>query len=319
MPGVYNAEDAERFLHKWFLGCEGLIELRYWPRGVKDAKQEWFTIDNIPNLARRAIELSQGGNEVYFGVSTRRGRKGDKASVNMLPGLFADLDFGDNGIAVSERLKKYRVQPTSVVHSGGGFHLYFQFEAPMYADAKLQRQIKALVKDLGADRAATDTSRVLRVPGTFSYKNDLPVTLQSLEDTPLSFSAFDYLLLEDVEETSPLPISGEIPDTLPDSFIQILEKSARVREIWDAPLGGKYPSLNEKALAVANECHYGRLSLEDAIAVQGALYEIGGKPREEGIRKARYTLPRAGYTGEGAQPRTQAAMAGPAPGQGTLK
>ena len=98
----------------------------------------------------------------------------------MLPGPFCDLDFsafagGETGAL--ERLELFNPRPTAVIHSGGGLHCYWQLNTPLHPTKETGALIRALVRELGADRAATDLSRVLRVPGTWSWKRDAPVRL----------------------------------------------------------------------------------------------------------------------------------------------
>ncbi len=88
---IYGVEAAAHFLESWFHGCEGLVELRFKRDG--HMIQEFFSIDSLANMAHRSVALSSEGCEVYFGVATRKQRKGDKASVAVVPGLFCDLDF----------------------------------------------------------------------------------------------------------------------------------------------------------------------------------------------------------------------------------
>ena len=175
---LYGVEAASHFLHNWFKGCGGLAELRY---KVNDRMaQEWFSLDCLENMARRAVALSSEGCEVYFGVATRLERKGRKASVAMVPGFYCDLDFAPfegGGIEALERLDRFKPQPTAVIHSGGGLHCYWRLKTPLMPTPQIQAIIKAVVRELGADPAATDLSRVLRVPGTWSWKRDAPVRL----------------------------------------------------------------------------------------------------------------------------------------------
>lgn len=175
---VYGVEAASHFLEYWFRGCEGLAELRY--KSSDRMFQEFFSLNCLDNMARLAVTLSSEGHEVYFGVSTRLERRGRKDSVAMVPGLYCDLDFSSfeaGGIDALERLDRFNPQPTTVVHSGGGLHSYWRLKTPLLPTPQTQAMVKALVRELGADPAATDLSRVLRVPGTWSHKRDAAVKL----------------------------------------------------------------------------------------------------------------------------------------------
>ncbi len=175
---IYGVEAADHFLHNWFAGCEGLVALRY--KRDDHMIQEFSSIDSLANMAHRSVALSSEGCEVYFGVSTRLERKGRKQSVAQVPGLFADLDFDPfeaGGIDALERLDRFTPQPTGVVHTGRGCHCYWRLRVPLLPASDTQARLRAMVREVGADPAATDLSRVLRVPGTWSHKRDAPVKI----------------------------------------------------------------------------------------------------------------------------------------------
>ena len=175
---MHGVEAASHFLRYWFLGCEGLAELRY--KTADRMVQEWFDLGCLENMARRAVTLSSEGSEVYFGVCTRLERRGRRDSVAQVPGLFCDLDFGAfaaGAIEALERLDSFTPQPTALVHSGGGLHSYWRLKIPLLPAVQTSAMIRALVRELRGDHAATDLSRVLRVPGTWSFKRDAPVRL----------------------------------------------------------------------------------------------------------------------------------------------
>lgn len=175
-------EGADHFLRAWFAGCEGLAELRcLTPDG---ARQEFFALTHLQNMAVRAMELSGQRAEVYFGCATRMkvpGRpRGRNTDVLHLPGLWVDLDFErfDAGsIDAFEHLEAFRPRPTQVVHTGGGVHVYWKFAEPLLPTDRRRAMLRALARTLAADPAATDFARVLRVPGTWSWKRETPVRL----------------------------------------------------------------------------------------------------------------------------------------------
>ena len=170
---------AAHFFQCWFRGiADGLVELRY----KRDGRmiQEFSSLDSLPNMAHRSVDLSSKGAEVYYGVSTRYGRKGRKENVAQVPGFFADLDFDRfdaGGIEAMERLDGFKPKPTNVIHTGAGCHVYWKLREPLYPEPRTHAMLKAVVREVGADPAATDLSRVLRVPGTWSWKRDMPVRL----------------------------------------------------------------------------------------------------------------------------------------------
>ena len=175
----YGVEAAAHFLPYWFRGImDGLVELR--SKMGDRMGQEFFSLDRLDNMARQAVTLSSEGAEVFFGVSTRLERKGRRESVAQVPGFFSDLDFDRfdaGGIEALERLDQFTPPPTQVIHTGGGLHCYWRLTTPLFPTPKTQAMLRAVVREVGADPAATDLSRVLRVPGTWSWKRDAPVKL----------------------------------------------------------------------------------------------------------------------------------------------
>lgn len=171
---------ACHFLESWFGNCDGLVELRCLTPHC--ALQEFFALTHLEKMADRAVELSRERAEVYFGCATRvkvRGRpRGRNADVLHIPGLWCDLDFSEvDGIDVMERLESFRPRPTQIVHSGGGLHVYWKLVEPGLPTPQRRAMLRAVTRALGADPAATDFARVLRVPGTWSWKRELPVRL----------------------------------------------------------------------------------------------------------------------------------------------
>lgn len=169
---------AVHFVERLFPdGGGGLLELRYKVRG--GMRQEFFPLTHRRSFASRAVELS-GEYETYFGVAVRKGRKGDKAGIAYLPALFADLDFGrfeGGGIEALERLDGFSPPPTAVIWTGGGLHCFWRLREPLYPTAKTQAILRALIRSIGADPGASDLSRVLRLPGTFSHKRQAATRL----------------------------------------------------------------------------------------------------------------------------------------------
>ncbi len=185
---IYGIEAAAHFFEFWFRGIvDGLAELRYKPPDGDGMRQEFFALNHLENMARRAIALSSEGCEVYFGVSTRLERRGRKDSVAIVPGFFCDLDFSPfeaGGIDALERLDRFTPPPTQVIHTGGGLHVYWRLTTPLLPTPKTQAMLRAVVREVGADPAASDLSRVLRVPGTWSRKRDAPVKLLRCDCEP---------------------------------------------------------------------------------------------------------------------------------------
>ena len=169
------------FLQAWFAYCpsDQFLELRAIRAGDRIVRQHFFTLDAIPELYWRACELVEEF-DCYFGVCPRIRPQGDKASVTHAPGLWADLDFkrfADGETGALCKLGAFPLPPTWLVATGGGFHVYWQLKEAVWADVNFEGRLKGLVKALNADPAATDRSRVLRIPGSWHQTRNFQVRL----------------------------------------------------------------------------------------------------------------------------------------------
>lgn len=161
------------FLRDWFstVPPDQYLEGRAIHPRSRSVVQEWFTPDAINGFCAWARPLVD--YDTYFGVCPRIRPQGDKASVTHATGLWCDLDFKrfeDGEAGALQKLADFPLSPTWVVATGGGFHVYWQLRQAVRADAAFEGRLKGVVRALVADPAATDRSRVLRIPGTVNHK-----------------------------------------------------------------------------------------------------------------------------------------------------
>jgi RepB DNA-primase from phage plasmid len=113
--------------------------------------------------------------EVYVSMNTLRpgatGRtKGDIATVRHLY-----LDFDENGTEAVERLLRRQELPRPTYRmssSPGKWQVVWKVEG--FAPEQAERLQQWMAKDTGADPAATDSARVLRLPGFYNHKYEKP-------------------------------------------------------------------------------------------------------------------------------------------------
>src|SRR5262249_9568431 len=152
---------------------------------------EWFAEGNA--MAARAAKLVSVGRDVYYApaafgdaVNARGHRTRSTANVVGVSSLWVDLDCGAGqrypdqaaGLGVLGQLRGSDFGiPTSVVGSGSGLHLYYSLDRPVDRTEHLSlaqsllaayRAAGIIIKD---PSCTTDTARLLRVPGTFNFKN----------------------------------------------------------------------------------------------------------------------------------------------------
>ena len=155
-----------------FAGCGGLVELRAFADGSSVGR-----LFCAPNDIGAVLHfaLDHRAHDVYFGVATRQNAtSGQLRNCQHLGALFADIDFKMlPEPAARAQLARCLLPPTTIVHSGGGLHVYWTLREPLVlpADAATAyRQLRRLAAALDADASAAEPARVLRLPGSFNVK-----------------------------------------------------------------------------------------------------------------------------------------------------
>jgi hypothetical protein len=171
----------------------------------QDRGSYFFSPDEIDEGSEKSRFLCRN-MDVYYGVGLQKeeaanGGRGTADSVVTIPGLWLDIDIhGPNHSAenlppdkdsVFVLLKSFKLKPTIIVSTGGGFHLYWLFDQPMViendSDRKqaqsLSSNFQAVFRKLAAEKGWTiditsDLSRILRLPGTFNHKQGEPMPVE---------------------------------------------------------------------------------------------------------------------------------------------
>lgn len=192
---------------------KGEIEIRTFPR---PSAQYFYS--STDSAAQKAIELCSQGKEVYFGVNPRMNQGGAKKNVEWVSALHAEVDYGKDGHKKTsshatydealEAIDRFAFEPSTITHSGGGFHCYWVLSNPINVKdigvEKIEGINKTLSALIGGDSGTQDISRVLRVPGTYNFKlpdNPRPVTLVANSGKTYELDDFEDLTLPD---TGPL-------------------------------------------------------------------------------------------------------------------
>jgi Primase C terminal 1 (PriCT-1) len=180
-------QQAELFFEQLFhqLAAKERVEVRHKLPGEGQPMRRAFYAD-LKEAARNAIMLGRR-EEVYVGAAPRRGEEGTKAGVSRLLAIWADLDAKGSHTRESrtEQLIKLLLQPSIVVWTGGGWHVYFLLEKPADGPEELQRAelvMRRLAAGLASD-PVHDRSRILRMPGTYNWKygEPRPVVLEHFD------------------------------------------------------------------------------------------------------------------------------------------
>jgi putative DNA primase/helicase len=279
----------------------GHIEIRTFPKGQPPQQ---FHCQSEVEAAQIAYKLCNSGIDVYFGINPRVGDAGKKENVHFLAAFHAEIDYGADGhkknpiyATYDEALSAitvFRMKPTIVNHSGGGFHCYWALSNPVKVTEKgielLESLNKALLRLLGGDTGTHDISRVLRVPGTFNFKlpdNPREVVNVWLDGPSYSFEDFEWLLAEDQvqgKKTQRAAKNQKIqaattPEAVWSQDIDQLPISERIKTLIKTGWDQKYQSRSEADMAVIITLVNKGMELSDIKSIF-ASYPIGDKYRE---------------------------------------
>jgi putative DNA primase/helicase len=175
---LYNRDNIVDFL-KCFHRGNGYLEIRVINKTNGEVKSLYYESPERVDIEQLRL-LNKDGFNIYFGVCPRKVKGSKKESVLEIPAIWVDVDGKDHGgkeIAlkkISETIQSKNLQPSIIVDSGNGFHLYFLFKESIVVDtnrvSNLEGHIKGVAKIFGGD-STHDINRVLRVPYFNNVKN----------------------------------------------------------------------------------------------------------------------------------------------------
>ncbi len=180
-------------------------------------------VDYISKIVDKDIEIyiQTGMTDKNLGSK----RRGKKKQIVGLPGLYMDIDVAGSAHknknlpptfeAALDLVKGHGIDPTLVVKSGNGIHVWFLFKEVLIFDGeaeqndaemmnrRLQETIKQRAKENGWELDSTfDRTRLLRIVGTYNRKDpDHPILVKLIENTGVRYGSIDdfedYIIAED--------------------------------------------------------------------------------------------------------------------------
>lgn len=280
-------------------------------------------------VARAAAQLTGRAN-LYVGVALRRGG-GDKAHCTRVAAVWVDQDYkhypDEDGAAAA--LERFPLPHSAVVASGGGLQPYWFLREAAEPDEferveAVNRGLTSVLAPEGSRLdAATDVSRILRLPDTLNLKYQPPRRTRLLSVEPTRRYALSDLEAWVPAETLPQAPAGPVP--LPPAAGEIpLFRGTREFLAQGAPAG------QQRARAVAtarNLCSAGYTEAAAVAVLWAALERCPQDPRDpwrlrdaEEIVRSIYRAPpttllrwRPSRPGTAAQPSAPAATAQPPP------
>ena len=246
--------------------------------------------------------LNNGSGDVFHGVATRKPgtTRGGKTDVYEVVCLQIDVDFKTTSREkFEETLKNFRDQPTIIVDSGNGRHLYWFLKAPILlnGDTCKVSLIEGINRGLGKYFSGDHThniDRILRSPGRTNSKwPNSPLCKILVSDGP-DYNLADLEIYAGVQK-SPQGTKlnlGHIPDELPQGFKKLLAKNRVVQATWN----GERVDLQDESgsgydmTMVANLAHRG-FTPEEIASVLRAM--PSGKGRDASQSYLEHTIAKA--------------------------
>lgn len=165
-------------------------------------KKEHIFVNTLDELLTAANNLSAKKVDAYFALASFRNNESREASnAKAMRALFMDIDLVYKGKVIYETkddaLAAYNKFMTEtgmaelglpfMLSSGGGFHVYWPFdeEVPIDQWKPVAENFKRLCHQEGLQidwGCTADAARVLRVPGTFNYKQEQPRPVEILQE-----------------------------------------------------------------------------------------------------------------------------------------
>jgi hypothetical protein len=194
---IYNINNSDlsscrQFLHEVFCNKSDNYYINIWTLPKKQSK----FFKNLDKAADYSEKIRNKKVDIYVGCGLLKelptdGKRGDKSYIKASPAFYMDIDFKgpkkpncppdiDSALKL---VKGHGWNPTIIVHTGNGIHVWWVFkeiwefeegEGDKY-DA-LNRRLQATIKQRAAHHgweldSTHDRTRVLRIPGTFNWKD----------------------------------------------------------------------------------------------------------------------------------------------------
>lgn len=160
-------------------------------KDTRRAIQHVATVDRIaqPEFQVRLRHANASRHEVYIGMNPVRETSHSRTKADIAAIRHVYLDFDDNGTAAVQSLMRRNdvPEPNYLVNtSSDRWQVVWKVEGFGIEDA--ERLMRHLARETGADPSATDSSRVLRLPGFLSHKHGAPFLVRVQERTTRTYS-----------------------------------------------------------------------------------------------------------------------------------
>ena len=144
--------------------------------------------------------MNREKNEVYIAMNVLNPEAHGRTKEDIAEIRHVYLDFDENGDEALKELKGRDDLPTPnhvIASSPGRYQAIWRVEG--FGKEQAESLMRGMVREFGADPAATDSSRVMRVPGFYNHKRETPqfVTVQNLNDNTYRPEQFPAIAADD--------------------------------------------------------------------------------------------------------------------------
>lgn len=206
---------------------------------TEPAYSQWFPVTDIKKVGGIFRNVN-----AYFGVNPSSVKKGmrertELSDVQAVNCLFAEFDLSqpDDSQRMLNSINDMDCPPSVIVFSGGGYHCYWLLSETYHIHSEAARTAIIAIQYawnqfVGADGAAKDIARVLRIPGALNRKAKYAPNYPTVEIVKFEMdSEYDLSDLQSMvqsiidEEKKPVTdVTTVAPVNVPSNISQRLEK-----------------------------------------------------------------------------------------------
>jgi hypothetical protein len=225
--------------HYEHLHADALGVTIVWEKPATVGAGKWLKLKPGDGAIPAILSAQAGTMDRFLSVNEFHGWR-TVSLLKSLRSMYVDIDGNVNLEEVLDTLARSKLPPpTSVMWSGRGLHLYWVHN-PVPAKAlpvwqRCQDLLIKTLKPLGADPAARDCTRILRLAGTINSKNMEPVRGVVYDAEPWNF----HHLCDEVLGYRPPPTQPEVRADEPRKVVDFATKKAhrgerlRTNSIYD--------------------------------------------------------------------------------------
>lgn len=240
---------------------------------------------------------SNGGGDVFHGVNLRdESRSGKKDGVAELICVASDIDFKTTPEAAADAgLAAFPLDPSMVVNSGNGLHVYWLFTSALRATTENVQLVEGISKgiadSLGGDHVQ-DVSRILRTPGRKNSKYAGRCEVIRFGGPRYDIEALTQFYTEAGSNGAEVNLDDDEELTLPTRFKALLERNGVIGDTWH----GRREELKDQSrsgydMAMANLLVALNFTATEILAV--LLHMPSGKNRDGSRRYYEKTIGKA--------------------------